>query len=205
MRWYFIMKVDRNWVTERNCWQEEIRLLFTVRHEICRKRFTPQIQLTRKARTLTDLPPLMVLTEKGGGVCFRQVGGKVDYAGFFGKDPTFYNWVKTCSSITGTKQNKSDDSRFFKLTGICLAFCIWGNRLSSPQWSLRSFQSQTIKREALRPKARQTQPETILNLKRITEHTKKLLKEKMKATISVARTLKNVMHRYLEFHAAQVC
>ena len=45
-------------------------------------------------RTLTDLPALVVLTEKEGGVCFRQVGGKVDYAGLFGKDPTFLNWVR---------------------------------------------------------------------------------------------------------------
>jgi predicted transcriptional regulator len=45
-------------------------------------------------RGLPDLPAIVVLTEKEGGVCFRQVGGRVDYAGFFGKDPTFLNWVK---------------------------------------------------------------------------------------------------------------
>ena len=45
-------------------------------------------------RGLLDLPAIVVLTEKEGAVCFRQVGGRVDYAGFFGKDPTFLNWVK---------------------------------------------------------------------------------------------------------------
>lgn len=45
-------------------------------------------------RSLRDLPALIVLTEKEGAVCFRQVGGKVDYAGFFGKHPTFLSWVK---------------------------------------------------------------------------------------------------------------
>ena len=45
-------------------------------------------------RGLTELPAIVVLTEKEGAVCFRQVGGRVDYAGFFGKDPAFLNWVK---------------------------------------------------------------------------------------------------------------
>jgi predicted transcriptional regulator len=45
-------------------------------------------------RGLQDLPAIVVLTEKEGAVCFRQVGGRVDYAGFFGKDPAFLNWVK---------------------------------------------------------------------------------------------------------------
>ena len=45
-------------------------------------------------RGLSDLPAIVVLTEKEGAVCFRQVGGRVDYAGFFGKHPIFRNWVK---------------------------------------------------------------------------------------------------------------
>lgn len=45
-------------------------------------------------RGLQDLPALVVLTEKEGVVCFRQVGGRVDYAGFVGKDSMFLNWVK---------------------------------------------------------------------------------------------------------------
>ena len=47
-----------------------------------------------EGRGLSDLPAIVVLTEKLAGVCFLQIGGRVDYAGFFGKDPTFHNWVK---------------------------------------------------------------------------------------------------------------
>jgi predicted transcriptional regulator len=47
-----------------------------------------------EVRGLSNLPAIVVFTEKEGAVCFRQVGGKVDYAGFFGKDPTFLTWVK---------------------------------------------------------------------------------------------------------------
>ncbi|HLC00799.1 MAG TPA: hypothetical protein VJL33_05730 [Candidatus Bathyarchaeia archaeon] len=47
-----------------------------------------------EGRGLSDLPAIVVLTEKEGGICFRQVGGRVDYSGFFGKDPIFLNWVK---------------------------------------------------------------------------------------------------------------
>ncbi len=45
-------------------------------------------------RCLSELPALVVLTEKEGSVCFRQVGGRMDYAGFFGNDSLFLNWVK---------------------------------------------------------------------------------------------------------------
>jgi predicted transcriptional regulator len=45
-------------------------------------------------RSFSDLPAIVVLTEKEGAVCFRQLGGRVDYAGFFGKDPAFLSWVK---------------------------------------------------------------------------------------------------------------
>jgi predicted transcriptional regulator len=45
-------------------------------------------------RGLSELPAIVVLTEKEGAVCFRQVGGRVDYAGFIGKDGMFLNWVK---------------------------------------------------------------------------------------------------------------
>ncbi len=45
-------------------------------------------------RGLLDLPAIVVLTEKEGAVCFRQVGGRMDYAGFFGEHPTFLSCVK---------------------------------------------------------------------------------------------------------------
>ncbi len=45
-------------------------------------------------RTLSDIPAVLALTEKEAVICFRLIGGRVDYAGFFGKDPIFLSWVK---------------------------------------------------------------------------------------------------------------
>ena len=54
----------------------------------------PEMPKNVELRGLSALPAVVVLTEKMAGICFRQVGGRVDYAGFFGKDPVFHNWVK---------------------------------------------------------------------------------------------------------------
>jgi predicted transcriptional regulator len=54
----------------------------------------PAMARNLEMRCLSDLPALVVLTEKEGSVCFRQVGGRIDYASFYGKDPIFLNWVK---------------------------------------------------------------------------------------------------------------
>lgn len=54
----------------------------------------PEMPKNVELRGLSDLPAIIVLTEKMAGVCFRQLGGRMDYAGFFGGDPTFHNWVK---------------------------------------------------------------------------------------------------------------
>ncbi len=45
-------------------------------------------------RTLLDPSLIMALTEKQAAVCFRLVGGKVDYASFFGDDGAFHGWAK---------------------------------------------------------------------------------------------------------------
>ena len=45
-------------------------------------------------RTLFDPPLIMALTEKYAAVCFRQIGGKVDYASFFGDDIAFHGWAR---------------------------------------------------------------------------------------------------------------
>ncbi|MGD6934137.1 MAG: helix-turn-helix transcriptional regulator [Candidatus Bathyarchaeia archaeon] len=50
---------------------------------------TPNVE----GRGIDQLPLILVLTEKFGGVCFLQADGKVDYAGFMGDDPTFLKWV----------------------------------------------------------------------------------------------------------------
>jgi len=45
-------------------------------------------------RTLSDIPAIIALTEKEAAICFHLVGGRTDYAGFFGNDSIFLNWVK---------------------------------------------------------------------------------------------------------------
>jgi predicted transcriptional regulator len=45
-------------------------------------------------RGLPEVPAIIVMTEKVAGICFRQIGGRIDYAGFFGADPAFHTWVK---------------------------------------------------------------------------------------------------------------
>lgn len=45
-------------------------------------------------RTLSDVPVIMAITAKEATVCFRFIGGRVDYAGFSGNDPIFLKWVK---------------------------------------------------------------------------------------------------------------
>ena len=45
-------------------------------------------------RTLSDIPAIIALTEKEAATCFRLVGGRMNYAVFYGKDPIFLNWVK---------------------------------------------------------------------------------------------------------------
>jgi predicted transcriptional regulator len=55
---------------------------------------TTEMAKNVEVKGLSDLPAIAVLTEKTGGICFRQIGGRMDYSGFFGDDPLFLNWVK---------------------------------------------------------------------------------------------------------------
>ncbi|MCW4010720.1 MAG: DUF1724 domain-containing protein [Candidatus Bathyarchaeota archaeon] len=45
-------------------------------------------------RTLAYTPAVFVVTEKEAAVCFRFLDDRMDYAGFFGQDPTFLTWVR---------------------------------------------------------------------------------------------------------------
>jgi len=47
-----------------------------------------------EVRGLSDIPAIMALTEKEAAICFRLIDVRMDYAGFYGKDPIFLNWVK---------------------------------------------------------------------------------------------------------------
>ena len=51
---------------------------------------TPNVEL----RGTSDIPAIIAVTEKEASICFRFIEGRMDYAGFSGKDPTFLNWVK---------------------------------------------------------------------------------------------------------------
>jgi len=42
----------------------------------------------------SDIAVTIMLTEKEAMVCLRFLGGRMDFAGFFGTDPNFLNWVK---------------------------------------------------------------------------------------------------------------
>jgi predicted transcriptional regulator len=45
-------------------------------------------------RGLGYIPAVIVLTEKEAAICFRFSEGRVDYAGFIGKDEAFLDWTK---------------------------------------------------------------------------------------------------------------
>jgi predicted transcriptional regulator len=47
-----------------------------------------------EVRILPEIPVIVGLTEKEAAVCLRLIGGQMDYAGFYGKDPIFLNWAK---------------------------------------------------------------------------------------------------------------
>ena len=47
-----------------------------------------------ETRVLPDCPVVIALNEKTAAMAFRHIGGRVDYAGFFGSDPQFHNWAR---------------------------------------------------------------------------------------------------------------
>jgi predicted transcriptional regulator len=55
----------------------------------------PPVKLANlENRTYSNPPAIMAITEKEAVICFRFKEGRVDYAGFTGKDPAFLNWTK---------------------------------------------------------------------------------------------------------------
>jgi predicted transcriptional regulator len=54
----------------------------------------PGMERAVEWRAIEDIPVNLVLSEKEAGISFYLPDGKTDYVGFFGKDPTFMNWVK---------------------------------------------------------------------------------------------------------------
>ncbi len=56
--------------------------------------FPPESMRNIEVRGLGNAPATFILTEKEAGIGFRMIDGKVDYAGFIGKDQTFRDWIK---------------------------------------------------------------------------------------------------------------
>jgi predicted transcriptional regulator len=54
----------------------------------------PGMERSVEWRAIEDIPVNLVISEKEAGISFCLPNGKTDYAGFFGKDPGFMNWVK---------------------------------------------------------------------------------------------------------------
>jgi predicted transcriptional regulator len=54
----------------------------------------PGMERAVEWRAIEDMPVNLVISEKEAGISFCLPDGKTDYAGFFGKDAAFINWVK---------------------------------------------------------------------------------------------------------------
>jgi predicted transcriptional regulator len=54
----------------------------------------PGMERAVEWRAIEDITVNFVISEKEAGISFCLRDGKTDYAGFFGKDPIFMNWVK---------------------------------------------------------------------------------------------------------------
>lgn len=53
-----------------------------------------QINVEGRGLPLSDIPAMIMLTEKEGAICLRFIGGRMDYSCFACKDSPFLNWVK---------------------------------------------------------------------------------------------------------------
>lgn len=54
----------------------------------------PGMERSVEWRAIEDIQVNIVISEKEVGISFLLAEGKTDYAGFYGKDPAFVNWVK---------------------------------------------------------------------------------------------------------------
>jgi len=63
----------------------------------------PGMERAVEWRAIEDIPVNFVISEKEAGISFCLPDGKTDYAGFFGKDPTFISWVKDVFQYYWTK------------------------------------------------------------------------------------------------------
>jgi predicted transcriptional regulator len=54
----------------------------------------PGMERSVEWRAIEGIPVNVVISEKEAGISFCLRDGRTDYGGFFGKDPTFVNWVR---------------------------------------------------------------------------------------------------------------
>ncbi len=78
------------------------KFLFDRRH-VQATSTVPGMERAVEWRAIENLPVNFVISEKEAGISFNLPNGKTDYAGFFGKDPTFMNWVKELFQFYWTK------------------------------------------------------------------------------------------------------
>jgi predicted transcriptional regulator len=74
--------------------QKGVKLKFMIPENRLFADTNPGLAEMFEAKGLSDLPAIIALTEKEAGITFRLLGGKMDYTGFFGKEPIFLDWVK---------------------------------------------------------------------------------------------------------------
>ena len=55
---------------------------------------SPGMERALEWRAIEDMSLNFVISEKEAGISFFLLNGKTDYGGFYGKDPTFMNWVR---------------------------------------------------------------------------------------------------------------
>lgn len=53
----------------------------------------PEENKNVEKRTLQAVPAILVCTDKEAALCLPLADGKIDYTGFFSKDPMFMNWA----------------------------------------------------------------------------------------------------------------
>jgi predicted transcriptional regulator len=74
--------------------QKGVKLKFLIPEDLLFADVNPAMADVFEMKSLPDLPAIIALTEKEAAICFRLIGGKMDYTGFYGKEPIFHEWVK---------------------------------------------------------------------------------------------------------------
>jgi predicted transcriptional regulator len=74
--------------------QRGIQMKMMIPAEILPAAKQPGTPKNVEIRGLSYIPGIIAMNEEMAGICFRELGGRIDYAGFFGSDPLFRSWVR---------------------------------------------------------------------------------------------------------------